>query len=230
MKISLTIGAVLGPALGVLASSAGADVTILSRESVAAAYSGSLNRVDYDERETFSGAGLFDVVLPHRYAHRDLATAAGFEGFFAGESQADRDALTSSSFESSMVVRFLVSGSPASMTLDFLGESFGGFADNFNVTLRLDNLTTGARAFDLARDGVRSSDPGESVIWNHQLFTTDLQVGIYELTVRAHGNYTSSGGGHSSGLGELSMSMTAVPTPGALAMLAITPLAHRRRR
>lgn len=212
------------------ASFAGANVTILTRETVSTATGSAFGvGVLYNERETFTGPGISRIDLPHAPRHSDTATATRFAGNFEGENWFDTGSLVSYEYANSMTVRFLVSGSSAEATLNFAALSATGILNDLNVTLQLDDVGSGSRIFDIARDGVRTM-AGANASWDPQTFVLDLQPGVYELTIGANGRFTDVGGGHSIGRGELSMSMDVVPAPGSLAVLSIGMVAFRRRR
>lgn len=213
-----------------------ADVRLLSRYSEIRDRETSLFRpeqVRYDEFASFSGAGDWDITLPHRIRHIGFASDTVIGGSFNGSyrSSVNDDSIRRSSTE--MVARFEVSGEPASAMLEYRGQisPSGLEAADGNVVLSLVHLESGAELFNLYRDGSPVLWPENVIEWRAATWSHTLATGTYEFRLRAFPWYTDFyGGGISTGGGSVTATLTLVPTPStAWIALASFSLTLRRR-
>jgi hypothetical protein len=213
-----------------------ADVRLLSRESEIRDRETSLffpDQVRYDEFASFSGAGDWDITLPHRIRHIGFASDTLIGGSFNGSYRSSVNDDSIRRFSTEMIARFEVTGEPASAMLEYRGQispSGLGAADG-NIVLSLVHLESGAEVFNIYRDGSPVLWPQNLIEWRPATWSETLAIGTYEFRLRAFPRYTDFyGGGISTGGGSVTATLTLVPTPSALWVAVVSlPLAKRRR-
>ncbi len=179
-----------------------ADVRLLSRESEIRDRETSLffpDQVRYDEFASFSGAGDWDITLPHRIRHIGFASDTLIGGSFNGSYRSSVNDDSIRRFSTEMIARFEVTGEPASAMLEYRGQispSGLGAADG-NIVLSLTHLESGAEVFNIYRDGSPILWPQNLIEWRPATWSETLAIGTYEFRMRAFPRYTDFyGGGH----------------------------------
>ncbi|XVJ60178.1 MAG: hypothetical protein HEQ23_12590 [Tepidisphaera sp.] len=229
--LMLAVGLAVGPV-----SIGRADVRLLSRESEIRDRKTSLffpDQVRHDEFASFSGAGDWDITLPHRFRHTGFASDTLIGGTLNGDYRSSVNGDSIRRRSTAMMARFEVAGEPASAMLEYRGQispSGLGAADG-NIVLSLTHLESGTEVFNIYRDGSPILWPQNVIEWRPATWSQTLAIGTYEFRLRAFPWYTDFyGGGISTGSGSVTATLTLVPTPStAWVALASLSLAARRR-
>lgn len=216
----------------VLAGSAVANVTLISRQSEVAVVDSDWSGPIYQETRSFSGFTDWSVQLQRAPLHEETVSPDRIAGRFQGLDSTHMMMFTNLRYSAAMTVRFRVDGAPATATLDYAAviRAVDQDATSGNVALMLTNVDTGAVLFDLFGQPMTGWFQGDGH-WAPSTWTSALAVGDYELRAASIVTRTQAmGGSLVEGSGDLTVSLSLVPAPGAASLLAASVLIARRRR
>ncbi|MGH7244597.1 MAG: hypothetical protein ACREJD_14390 [Phycisphaerales bacterium] len=214
-------------------------VTITSRTTTARAFADYLfnPQSNYNEVSAFTGEGVHSVTLRGFHTHYSWVSSSLIDAKFEGASEHPSGSTIYDN--DSMDVRFTVTGAPATVNLSLSGRAFRGSLKpstptNINAYFLIYNADTNALIFDSWNIGaVSGSPPSDYRVWSNSTWSSLLNAGNYKVLMRASGDVTEhvGPGFPASGWGNLSATMTVIPSPGtAMLLVAGVCLSFRRRR